>query len=257
MGRVSPEIRWEPSALDADPVELARAFNRSIHGLAKRMSPAERAKFLFALDSELYGQLGEAAIAASADGGDGLHPKHRLTRYHDYFAARIGAGDRVIDLGSGVGALAVSIATRTGAAVHGIDWDRKNVDKARAAAAVAGVQERCTFEVGDITGARAAGSFDVVVLSNVLEHIDRREERLAMWREWYRPARLLVRVPSFERDWRVPFKKELGVEWRCDPTHETEYTRDQLESELGAAGFTVRECTCVWGEYWCSAVAGS
>ena len=249
----APEIRWDPSALEADPIELARSFNRSIHGLAKRLPPQERAKFLLALDSELYGQLGEAAIAASREGGDGLHPKHRLLKYHDFFVAHITHADRVIDLGSGVGALAVSIAKRTGARVHGIDWKQQNVDLSLAAATTADVHERCTFEVGDITTCRASGRFDVAVLSNVLEHIDRREERLRLWSDWYSPSRMLVRVPSFERDWRVPYKRELGVEWRCDPTHETEYTAAQLRQELGSAGFEISELTTVWGEYWCVA----
>lgn len=248
-----PEIRWDASALEADPIELAKAFNRSIHGLAKRLKPLDRAKFVMALDSELYGQLGEAAIALAREQGDGLHPKHRILRYHDFFVARIDRGQRVIDLGSGVGALAVSIAAKSGATVHGIDWTPRNVDVSRTAAAAAGVEATCTFETGDITATRAAGRFDTVVLSNVLEHIDRREERLAMWRDWYAPRRLLVRVPSFERDWRVPYKKELGVEWRCDPTHCTEYTRQQLIDELDRAGFRVAECVGAWGEWWCRA----
>jgi hypothetical protein len=123
-------------------------------------------------------------------------------------------------------------------------------------AAEAGLADRITVHRGDITTLRAAdpaGPFDVLVLSNVLEHIDRRPERLALWREWYRPRRWLIRVPAFDRDWRAPFKKELGVEWRLDVTHETEYTRDQLERELAQAGLVIDELIVNWGEYWCSA----
>jgi SAM-dependent methyltransferase len=251
--QTKPEIRWDASALEADPVELAKAFNRSIHGLAKRLPAAARARFVMALDSELYGQLGEAAIAESREHGDGVHPKHRFLRYHDFFAARIGKDERVIDLGSGLGGLAVSIASKCGAVVHGIEWSQKNVESSRLAAAAAGVEATCTFEEGDITVTRAAGTFNVIVLSNVLEHIDNREQRLSMWRDWYGARRMLVRVPSFERDWRVPYKKELGVEWRCDPTHCTEYTQDQLTRELAEAGYVVTECLATWGEWWCQA----
>jgi 2-polyprenyl-3-methyl-5-hydroxy-6-metoxy-1,4-benzoquinol methylase len=90
----------------------------------------------------------------------------------------------VIDWGSGVGALAVSIAAKSGARVHDIDWTQRNVETSRMAAAAAGVEATCTFEVGDITLSRAEGRFDVVVLSNVLEHIADRERRLSMWRDW-------------------------------------------------------------------------
>ena len=84
------------------------------------------------------------------------------------------------------------------------------------------------------------------------EHLTR-EDRVALlrkWREWYTPARLLIRVPAFDREWRVPWKEELGVEWRLDVTHRTEYTRPQLEEELGEAGLRGVEWTARWGEYW-------
>lgn len=240
------EVRWEGALLESDAQSASEAFTRSIHGYAKRLSPEQRAKFLMALDSSVYGLLGEAAIAANG----GLHPKHRVMGYHDFFCNRIGPGERVIDLGSGVGALACAIATKSGARVTGLDWSEKNNASASARAAAAGVGDRATFDLGDITSHRAAGTFDVIVLSNVLEHIADRELRLAMWRSWYNPSRFLIRVPAFDRDWRVPYKKELGVEWRLDTTHETEYTRDQLTREMRDAGLEITECVITWGEYW-------
>ena len=45
---------------------------------------------------------------------------------------------------------------------------------------------------------------------------------------------------------REPGGTELGVEWRLDDTHETEYTREQLEKELGEAGLKIRECVTRW-----------
>lgn len=38
------------------------------------------------------------------------------------------------------------------------------------------------------------------------------------------------------RDWITLYKKELGVEWRLDPTHCTEYTLESLKEELQKAG---------------------
>ena len=106
-----------------------------------------------------------------------------------------------------------------------------------------------------VTTERAPGHFDVVVLSNVLEHIAQRPERLWQWRDWYTPQRFLIRIPAFDREWRVPWKKELGVEWRLDITHETEYTRPQLDDELARAGLRATECIANWGEYWVVAEA--
>ncbi len=243
---VQHEVRWNAALLECEAPEAVESFIRSIHGYAKRLSPEQRAKFLFGLDSTIYGMLGEAAISADGD----LHPKHRLMKYHDFFCGHIQAGDRVIDLGSGVGALACSIAARCRATVVGLDWSEKNLALSRARADAAGMSALAVFEFGDITTHRVPGCFDVVVLSNVLEHIRERENHLSMWREWYSPSRFLIRVPAFDRDWRVPYKKELGVEWRLDDTHETEYTRAQLEHELSGAGLEIAECTAIWGEYW-------
>jgi hypothetical protein len=65
---------------------------------------------------------------------------------------------------------------------------------------------------------------------------------------------MLIRVPLFERDWRVPLKKELGVEWRLDPTHETEYTIESWAQEIEEAGLKVTHQEIRWSEIWAEAV---
>jgi SAM-dependent methyltransferase len=243
-------ITFDPALLTKGPA-ASKEWTGAVRAFAKQLSPVERATFLMALDSALYEEQGYTAIAANLHGG--LHPKHALMRYHDFFVDNITPGERVIDLGCGVGALAVSIASRARAHVTGVDWTPSNLDKTRAAAAAQGLTIAC-YE-GDITTFRAPGQFDVVVLSNVLEHITHRPQRLQQWCEWYAPKRFLIRVPAFDRDWRVPWKKELGVEWRLDSTHETEYTAGQLHNELAEANLTITHLTVRWGEYWCVASA--
>jgi len=54
----------------------------------------------------------------------------------------------------------------------------------------------------------------------------------------------------FERDWRVPLKKELGVEWRLDTTHETEYTLESFKEEIANAGLSITHLEVQWGEIW-------
>jgi len=60
-------------------------------------------------------------------------------------------------------------------------------------------------------------------------------------------------VPLFEREWRVPLKKELGVEWRLDATHETEYTLESFAEELDAAHLQAVYQEVRWSEIWCEA----
>ncbi|MCC6971928.1 MAG: glycosyltransferase, partial [Phycisphaerales bacterium] len=246
-----PPVRWDPALLTAPRADVVRCWERSLNGFAKRLEPRKRAEFLAELDTYVYSMQGEAAIAA----GNGIHPKHDLIRYHDYFVERVNAGERVLDLGCGIGALAASIAGRSGARVTGVDWSEKNLERARQYMERAGGAGAVELVRGDITSDRAPGRFDVVVLSNVLEHIAERPARLRQWSEWYGSPRFLIRVPAFDREWRVPWKKAMGVEWRLDLTHETEYTMEQLERELREAGLTLDSVTTRWGEYYAQARA--
>lgn len=246
-------VTWEPDLAAGEIDASVLAWTRAIRAFARALPPERRATFLMALDSSLYPMHGEAALAAAQESADGLHPKHRLTRYHDFFTERVRRHERVLDLGCGVGALAISIALRSNAGVTGIDLSTKNLAEARQRSDIAGVAHRLAFECGDITAARVAGRFDTIVLSNVLEHLRDRPDLLRRWSAWYSPSRFLIRVPAFDRDWRVPFKRELGVEWRLDLTHETEYTRAQLDAELSEGGLCITECLTRWGEYWCEA----
>jgi 2-polyprenyl-3-methyl-5-hydroxy-6-metoxy-1,4-benzoquinol methylase len=216
-----------------------RALARA--AVVRALPPATLLRWLCRLDNALYRATSLAAIRY--DGG--LHPKHRLTGYHDFFVAHVRPGERVLDVGCGVGALAADLARARGALVTGVDLDRRAVAEARRAHR----DPRLTFLEADAR-ALPAGRFDVVILSNVLEHLD---DRVAFLREVVAraaPGRVLIRVPCFERDWRVPLKQELGVEYRLDPTHRLEYSVERLETEVGDAGLAVQERQVRWGEIW-------
>jgi 2-polyprenyl-3-methyl-5-hydroxy-6-metoxy-1,4-benzoquinol methylase len=183
------------------------------------------------------------------DSLDGLHPKHRLTDYHDFFIRRIKRGQIVLDIGCGNGAVAADIARLTGAKVLGIDKDKNNIAQANALCVGAGAEFIC----GDALTTKLPKA-DVVVLSNVLEHIDAREAFLRALREHTQPKMLLIRVPQYERSWLVPYAQELSVEIRLDPTHCIEHRYEQILAELTASGWAVRFIEARWGEYRIEAV---
>ena len=213
-----------------------------IGGLVRRtVPPAMLLRWLCRLDNAVYRALSLAAI----DYGGGLHVKHRLTRYHEFFVARVAAGDRVLDIGCGNGALAVDIARERKALVTGVDQNGASIRAARAAHGGEGI----IFVEGDARRL-PPGVFDVVILSNVLEHLDDRVSFLRDTVARTGAVRILVRVPLFERDWRVPLKRELGVDYRLDPTHCIEYTQEEFEAEMAAAGFAIDERQVRWGEIW-------
>ena len=94
---------------------------------------------------------------------------------------------------------------------------------------------------------------DTVVMSNVLEHLPDRPDFLRSVQERLGPKRWLLRVPHFERDWRLPLMKELGLDWRSDDTHETEHTLDEFKAELTEAGLEIVHLETRWSEIWCEA----
>ncbi|MEN0021043.1 MAG: glycosyltransferase [Planctomycetota bacterium] len=241
-----PPVRWSAELLQADTTSAVDAWRNSLHGFAKRLDAGERARLLASLEPWVVSMMGEAA----RDAQGGLHPKHRLTGYHDFFAERLTADDRVLDLGCGVCALAATIAAETGAHVTGIDLDPAELATARKVLDRAGVSDRVTLIESDITATRAEGTFSAIVLSNVLEHLRDRPELLAKWREWYGCDRFLIRVPAYDRDWTVPWKDELGVDPRLDHTHEIEYRIEDVHAEVEAAGLELSELIVRWGEYW-------
>ena len=62
---------------------------------------------------EAHGDAWYAMDRGAIDYDGGIHVKHRLTLYHDFFVDRIHAGERVLDVGCGKGELAYDIAERT------------------------------------------------------------------------------------------------------------------------------------------------
>jgi len=210
-------------------------------------NPTERMRLLLELDNQIYRLEGEAAKGL----GDGLHTKHRHIGYHEWYTGNLSPGDRVLDVGCGVGALAGAMS-RAGATVVGIDLSPDNIAEAqRRFGGDAGPQ----FIVGDALVDLPDEPFDVVALSNVLEHLPGRADLVRRLRATTGASLFLIRVPMFERDWRVPLKKELGVEWRLDLTHETEYRRHEFEREMLDAGLRIDDIQYCWGEIWARCAA--
>lgn len=80
--------------------------------------------------------------------------------------AGIGAGDRVIDLGCGKGAVAVEAAARLGCRVVGVDAIEAFVESARGLARARGVEGLCRFAVGDQGATR--GRYDAAMSIGVM-----------------------------------------------------------------------------------------
>lgn len=182
-----------------------------------------------------------AELASILEGGK--HPKHRITNYHQFFLSRVSGEDRILDVGCGVGFLAYQISAKAKGVV-GIDFSEPNIAYAKHHHQ----RSNLKFVFGDVTTYAFNESFDKIILSNVLEHID---DRVGLLKSLSRISdTILFRVPMENRDWLTVYKKEIGVEYRLDVTHRLEYRKEVVESEAARAGWRVEEYEVQWGEFW-------
>lgn len=173
----------------------------------------------------------------------GIHPKHRLLGYHEFFTNNILGTDSVLDIGCGNGALSYDIAGKAKSVV-GIDIEQKNIKEAIKRHS----RPNLKYVVGDATKDLSGEKFDVITLSNVLEHIEHRVLFLKGIKGL--SAKYLIRVPTFDRDWIPLYKKELGLEWRLDLTHFTEFTKKTFYKEIEEAGYSIESFSVQFGEIW-------
>jgi len=177
-----------------------------------------------------------------------INPRHRLTSINDFFIKKISRDERILDVGCGTGFTANLVADKA-KFVLGIDI-RKNIvyncNKVYR-------KENLKFQSKDLVDFNKDDNFDTIIIGNVLEHID---DRKAFLKQCSKVAKkILITVPAFDRDWIVPYQKELGVEWRKNTDHRLEYTNDILLKELEESNYEVDEIYSRWGNYFCHATS--
>jgi len=204
--------------------------------------------------SQCYKWAGRYAVILD----DGVHPKHRLTKYKEWFVDHIERGWTILDVGCDTGAMPELFAQKA-AFVYGIEINKDRVAAAKAECSRPNIDYICADAI--TYNYDLSRPIDCITMSNVLEHIEHRVEflrRLACVVKWAdeNNKRFLFRVPAIDREWIVLYKKELGVDYRLDPTHHVEYTLEHFEQELNQAGLAIRKVKACFGEIYavCQAV---
>ncbi len=196
----------------------------------------------------IFDEVGLAIDIQSKRWGNGVHIKHEvMDGIHSFFYERIPPRSKVLDLGCGLGAVAHSIALHTDSQVVGIDFDSKQISFAKEHFQ----HPNLHFLVGNVfTDIPNTYSFDVIVLSSVLEHLEKRSEFLKEMDEKFHPRKFLIRVPTFERHLFAALKRELGLFPYTDSTHVLEYSPKIFADEMKVAGLTVHHFEIRWGDIW-------
>jgi len=144
-----------------------------------------------------------------------------------WFTARIGAGERILDIGCRDGTLTQRYLD--GNDVVGIDIDAEALARAEAQHGIVGHQ----VNLNNAPIPAADESFDVVVAGEVLEHLQFPTAVVAEIRRVLRPGgRFLGSVPNaFRLRNRLTFL--LGRDFETDPTHLHYFSPDMLRELLG------------------------
>lgn len=213
-----------------------------IDGVAENLPPKESLRFLFGLEDELYQQVKKSGGRYYPNG----HLKSYLIKYEQFFVDHVEGCQIVMDLGCGQGTIANRLGTIPSLQkVIGVDLNEKSLAMARQ-----NCPSKVTYLAADVTKIKLEDPVDCIVLSNVLEHIEHRVPLLQKLQEQYSLKKIIIRVPLFERDWRIPLRREVGAEWRLDTTHFTEYTLESFAAEMEEAGLEAIHQEIRWGEIW-------
>lgn len=191
------------------------------------------------LDNFIYRVITKLAIIDN----NGVHPKHEILRYGDFFLKNIVAGDRVLDVGCAKGEVAF-LVSNVAKEVVGIDINSEKIIQAKKSR----IKNNIEYVVGDVTLYNFNGKFDKIILSNVLEHIDKRIEFLTKLHNLGNT--ILLRVPMLDRDWLSVYKKNKGFEYRLDRTHYIEYTIKSITNESELSDWYLEKYSVQFGELW-------
>jgi ubiquinone/menaquinone biosynthesis C-methylase UbiE len=197
------------------------------------------------LDNFLY------KIISKLARNNGQHLKHQITNYADYFLNKINKTDYVLDIGCNTGELTFKLAKKA-KKVIGIDFSISALKKANEENKLNNIK----YVLLDATKLeKSIGVFDVISLSNFLEHINSRVVFLKKITSLMKnkKSKILIRVPMFERSWIVGLKKKYGISYKLDEEHKIEYKVDNLLSELTRAGLNFKDIEIKWGEIYVSA----
>lgn len=203
-------------------------------------------KILMFVHSKSYELIGRFSIKLNK----GIHPKHNIIKYKEWFLEKINLKDIILDIGCNRGQIADLLATKA-SFVYGIDINNNHISYAIRNNLKTNIEYICS-DATSYDYALLKKKINTIILSNVLEHI---EQRITFLKKLInqinnRKLKILIRVPTIEREWLAFYKKLLGSEYRLDKTHYIEYTEYEFKKEIQEAGLKIVSFEKKFGEFF-------
>ena len=173
----------------------------------------------------------------------GIHPKHRILNLHQFFLNNIEVGTRILDIGCGNGFLTYSLAEKAQEVV-GIDNSITKIKTAKKRFS----RKNIKYIYADATKYQFKENFDYIILSNILEHIKKRQEFLTKIKTM--SNFILIRVPMINSSWISVYKAEISLEHLYNRGHFIEYTFETFQKEIHVAGLKILAYDIQFGEIW-------
>jgi hypothetical protein len=157
--------------------------------------------------------------------------------------------DTVLDLGCNRGDRS-SIVAEKAKEVIGIDFDEPVIARARALYE----RENLKFYNGEALKFMQENkrSFDVLILSHILEHLDEPKNFLTDFKNYFK--RIYIEVPDFDWTYLNHYRRDFNVSLiYSDQDHISEFDRDELKSLLHECNIEIIKEEFKFGvqRYWC------
>jgi ubiquinone/menaquinone biosynthesis C-methylase UbiE len=196
---------------------------------------------------DLVGAIRAALVAAGADldalrpadlsSVDEFHIRGRAASLEIAEALGVGKGDRVVDLGSGLGGPARTVAELTGCAVTGVDLTPEFTEAAATLSEWTGLSARTRFQVGDATATGLTDeSADAAMTVHVAMNI---ADKPALYAEAFRLLRPGGRFVVYDVAKGDGGTIHFPVPWAADQSTSFLAAASEMVAMLRAAGFDV------------------